>query len=440
MNENEICDILTRIQEIEKLQKELQNLLPNATNKNRINIEKPVEVTNLKRESSSTIRFPSLLTFPGINEQSNVRKNNRIKSSKEIRSSMMNMNNIQTKESLKNVNASRRASLNITINDSSAKCHRTNNNKDLPKILENSVKTRAKNLQSFNSKSTLNNKKTSNASTISEKIVNNIPKIRDSKKSGKQKINHSKSVNVNRNIKDKNEEYISSEYKKKSNLSSDSSCPQTSDVQVQMEKSEKNPGMLVCWGNQNEREKSNDILIKKRRSKFDILEKILKRLGYCILDNQSISSSIGCYSNDKPRYFVLRKVEKSPFIANEKQETDEILSSIKEVIICTNIAANNVRLDSNLNSNMAAICKIIKKFDGIDKVSKIFKMSWKKTDFSDTLRHGNRLIEIQDNMNDPPCLILNRNSKPFETINTKSLRGKKYSFKFLRKICFCMNL
>lgn len=215
MNDNEICDILTRIQEIEKLQKELRNLLPNATNKNRINIEKPVEVSNLKRESSSTIRFPSLLTFPGINEQSNVRKHNRIKSTKEIRSSTMNMNNIQTKVSLKNVNASKRASLNSIINDSSAKCHRTNNNKDLPKILENSVKTRVQNLQSFNSKSTLNNKKIFNVSTIPEKIVNNIPKIGDSKKSGKQKLNHSKPMNVNKNIKDKNEEY-----KKKSNLSS----------------------------------------------------------------------------------------------------------------------------------------------------------------------------------------------------------------------------
>ncbi|KAI4502869.1 hypothetical protein M0802_001913 [Mischocyttarus mexicanus] len=451
MNENEICNILTRIQEIEKLQKELRNLLPNATN-NRINIEKSIENTNLKRKSSSsTIRFPSLLTFSGITEQSNVRKYNGVQSSKEIlRSSVMNMNNIQLKKSVKNVNPSKRGSLNITISDSSGKLH-PNNNKDLPKILENSVKTRPKNLQSYHSKSMLNNKKTFHSPTISEKIVNSIPKIQDSKKSVKHQLNHSKLLNVNENRKDQNKDK-SLEYKKKSNLSSVmeftiDSCPQTSDMQSPMEKFEKNRGMFVCQGNQSEIDKSSDIfvIIKKGGPKLDIFEKILKRLGYCILDDHSISS-IGCYSNDKTRYFTLRKMEKlsEKFITNEGQETDDILSSIKEIIICTNTPTNHFKLDRNFSNNVAGVYNIIKKFNGIDKVSKILKMSLKENKLSEILRHSaNRSIEMQDNSNNnnPLCLNFNRNSrfKSLETIDKKSSSKKKYSLKFFRKICFCMN-
>lgn len=215
MNENEICNILVRIQEIEKLQAELRNLLPRVTN--RVHIEKPVESTNLERESSSSIRFPSLLTFSGITESSNVKKNDR--SYREIRPSTTNMK----KRSLKNVAATKRASLNTISSDSFTKLYRTDFNKELPNISENSVKTRPRDFQSSNSRSAfLNNKKTSQVSTISESIVKDIPKVFDPTRSEKRKriINrNSKPVNINENEGIENDEILS-EDNRKSKLSS----------------------------------------------------------------------------------------------------------------------------------------------------------------------------------------------------------------------------
>lgn len=216
MNENEICNILVRIQEIEKLQTELRNLLPRVNN--RVHIEKPVESTNLERESSSSIRFPSLLTFSGVTESSSVKKNDR--SFRDIRPSMTNMK----KRSLKNVAATKRASLN-TINDSFTKFYRTDCNKELPNISENSVKTRQRDFQSSHSRSVLNDKKTSQVSTTSERIVKDIPKVLDPARFEKRKriINrNNKPVNINKNEGVENEEKLS-EDNRKSKLSSGNS-------------------------------------------------------------------------------------------------------------------------------------------------------------------------------------------------------------------------
>ncbi|KAL2718840.1 serine/threonine-protein kinase -like isoform X2 [Vespula squamosa] len=420
MNENEICNILVRIQEIERLQTELRNLLPRVTN--RMHIEKPAENSNLERESSSTIRFPSLLTFSGVTENSNVKKNDR--SFKEIRPSMMNMK----KQSLKNVTASKRASLN-TISDSSAKLYFTGN-KELPNILENSVKTRPRNFQSSHSRSILNDKNKSNVSTISEKIINNIPKVQDSTKSEKKKINqNSKLGNINKNKKGENEEKLS-ERKKKSNLSSDIGNAGT---RGKIRKQSTN-------GTQTVRKRNNNFLTKKGKFKYDIFEKMLKRLGYCILDDKTISF-IGHYSNDKTRYSTLRKVERSPFIINKGPKTEEIFSSINKVSICKDFITNEVGC-SSAGDNMATICKIIKKFNGIDKVSKIFKMSFKEKGFSDTLRRNNRSTKKEDNLNNPLYLTLDKNlrSESLEAIQTRSSRRKKHPLKFLRRLCICINI
>ncbi|KAL2737219.1 serine/threonine-protein kinase -like isoform X2 [Vespula maculifrons] len=315
MNENEIRNILVRIQEIEKLQTELRNLLPRMTN--RIHIEKPVENSNLERESSSTIRFPSLLTFSGVTENSNVKKTDR--GFRENHSSMMNMK----KQSVKNVTAFKRASLN-TIHNPSAKLYYTSN-KELPNILENSVKTRPGNFQSSHSKSILKDKKISNVSTISEKIVNNIPKVQDPTKSEKQKINQSsKQGNINKNKKGENVGKLS-EHRKKSNLSS---------VRKHVEKPENNQRMFVCQGTQTEQKRSNNLLTKEGKFKHDIFEKVLKRLGYCILDDKTIKF-IGRYSNDKTRYSTVRKVKRSPFITDKGPKTDEIFSSINKTLVAT---------------------------------------------------------------------------------------------------------
>lgn len=454
MNENEIRNILVRIQEIEKLQTELRNLLPRMTN--RIHVEKPVESSNLERESSSTIRFPSLLTFSGVTENSNVKKTDR--GFKENHSSMMNMK----KQSVKNVTAFKRASLN-TIHNSSAKLYYTSN-KELPNILENSVKTRPGNFQSSHSKSILKDKKISNVSTISEKIVNNIPKVQDPTKSEKQKINQSsKQGNINKNKKGENVGKLS-EHRKKSNLSSGNcselryllyvilnifiiaveftvqSYPQTSEVRKHVEKSENNQRMFVCQGTQTEQKRSNNLLTKEGKFKHDIFEKVLKRLGYCILDDKTIKF-IGRYSNDKTRYSTVRKVKRSPFITDKGPKTDEIFSSINKVIICKDFSTNEDD-NSNSGSSMATIYKIIKKFNGIDKVSKIFKMSLKEKGFSDTLRRNNRSTKAEDNLNNPLYLTLDKNlrSKSLEAIKTKSSPRKKHPLKFLRKICICINL
>lgn len=202
----------------------------------------------------------------------------------------------------------------------------------------------------------------------------------------------------------------------------------------------------MCQGTQTERKGNNDDPSKNGRNfKYDVLGKILKRLGYCILDDQTVSF-VTRYSIDETKHsnVLLRDFKRSPFlIFNKGSKKEEILPAIDEVIVCQDFPTNDVA-GSNSGGNMATICKIVKRLNGIDKVSKIFGMSLKGKGLLETLRRNSRSTKSTgDNLNDPLYLTLDRNlrSESLDEIETtSSSRRKERPLKFLRKICICINL
>ncbi|XP_011862345.1 PREDICTED: uncharacterized protein LOC105558974 [Vollenhovia emeryi] len=74
MAEDNVDDILVRLDEIEKLQAELRHLVPRVTNSSSRH-------QDLSRESPASIRFPSLVTFPVISDFTLTSKNERVQKS-----------------------------------------------------------------------------------------------------------------------------------------------------------------------------------------------------------------------------------------------------------------------------------------------------------------------------------------------------------------------
>ncbi|XP_067212014.1 uncharacterized protein [Linepithema humile] len=77
MAEEKIDDILVRVDEIEKLQTELRHLVPRVTS----NSSRQARHQDLSRDSSTSIRFPSLFTFPVISNFTSSPKNERVQRS-----------------------------------------------------------------------------------------------------------------------------------------------------------------------------------------------------------------------------------------------------------------------------------------------------------------------------------------------------------------------
>lgn len=77
MAEDNIDDILVRLDEIEKLQAELRHLVPRVTSSS----SRHSRHQNLPRDSPASIRFPSLFTFPVISNFTPTSKNERVQKS-----------------------------------------------------------------------------------------------------------------------------------------------------------------------------------------------------------------------------------------------------------------------------------------------------------------------------------------------------------------------
>lgn len=71
MAKDSIDDILVRLDEIEKLQAELRHLVPRVTS----NSSRQVRHQDLSRDTSASIRFPSLFTFPVISNLTSSSRN-----------------------------------------------------------------------------------------------------------------------------------------------------------------------------------------------------------------------------------------------------------------------------------------------------------------------------------------------------------------------------
>ncbi|XP_077265775.1 uncharacterized protein LOC143899390 [Temnothorax americanus] len=77
MAEDNVDDILVRLDEIEKLQTELRHLVPRVTSSS----SRHARHQDLSRDSPASIRFPSLFTFPVISNFTSTSKNERVQKS-----------------------------------------------------------------------------------------------------------------------------------------------------------------------------------------------------------------------------------------------------------------------------------------------------------------------------------------------------------------------
>lgn len=78
MAEDNNDDILTRLDEVEKLQAELRHLVPRVTSGSSF---RHARHQDLSRDSPTSIRFPSLFTFPVISNFTSTSKNKRVQKS-----------------------------------------------------------------------------------------------------------------------------------------------------------------------------------------------------------------------------------------------------------------------------------------------------------------------------------------------------------------------
>ncbi|XP_071628483.1 uncharacterized protein [Temnothorax longispinosus] len=78
MAEDNVDDILVRLEEIEKLQTELRHLVPRVTSSSS---RHAIRHQDLSRDSPASIRFPSLFTFPVISNFTSTSKNDRVQKS-----------------------------------------------------------------------------------------------------------------------------------------------------------------------------------------------------------------------------------------------------------------------------------------------------------------------------------------------------------------------
>jgi len=131
MAENNIDDILVRLDEIEKLQAELRHLVPRVTSSS----SRHSRHQDLSRDSPASIRFPSLFTFPVISNFTSTSKNERVQKS----AARLNLNS-------KSLSGNRHSTVNLrNAGESSQRTRETNIFKNLLRNSNNDTSSHAKN-------------------------------------------------------------------------------------------------------------------------------------------------------------------------------------------------------------------------------------------------------------------------------------------------------
>lgn len=132
MAEDNVDDILVRLDEIEKLQAELRHLVPRVTNSS----SRHSRHQDLLHDSPASIRFPSLFTFPVTSNFTSTSKNERVQKS----AARLNLNN-------KSLSGNRRSTVNLRNAGGSSQSgtRETNVFKNLLKSSNNDTGLHAKN-------------------------------------------------------------------------------------------------------------------------------------------------------------------------------------------------------------------------------------------------------------------------------------------------------
>ncbi|XP_029673490.1 uncharacterized protein LOC115241721 [Formica exsecta] len=291
MAKDSIDDILVRLDEVEKLQTELRHLVPRVTS----NSSRHVRHQDSSRDTSASIRFPSLFTFPIISNFTSSSRNERMQKS----AAQLNLN-----DKLSSGNRSSTMNLKSARGSSqreSSSARETNIFKNLLKSTDKSVaRSRAGN--SLASTSVASSKVSTRltkgiaanrAAKDSQEVIRNELRSRTSKIVAREKTQR---------ITGERSSMRLSENKNGMNLNKCGFLPipaftvpssvQTSAIQIHAAETAKPQDVRSCL----RRRRSRD-----RKEISTLIERIMKKLNYCFVDDNRLTVPYHYPGNRKPR-------------------------------------------------------------------------------------------------------------------------------------------
>ncbi|CAL1684371.1 unnamed protein product [Lasius platythorax] len=279
MAKDSIDGILVRLDEIEKLQAELRHLVPRVTS----NSSRHVRHQDLSRDTSASIRFPSLFTFPVIsNFTSSTSKNERVQKS----AAQLNLN-----DKLSNGN---RAS---TVNLKSARgSFRRESSARETSIFKNLLKSTDKSVARSHAGNSLASTSVANskASTTPTKcIANRVAK--DSQEVIRKELRSRASKTVSRDKTQRITGERSSMRLSENENNSIRSSVQTSDSQIHVAETAKPRDVRSCL---TIRRRHRD---RKEMSTRTLIERIMEKFNYCFVDDNRVTVPYHYPGNRKPR-------------------------------------------------------------------------------------------------------------------------------------------
>ncbi|XP_072743901.1 uncharacterized protein [Anoplolepis gracilipes] len=272
MAKDSIDGILVRLDEIEKLQAELRHLVPRVTS----NSSKNVRHQDLSRDTTASIRFPSLFTFPVISNFTSSSRNDRVQKSV----AQMNLNDKLSSDnqpSTTNVKNARKSSRELSTRE-------TNIFKNLLKSTDKRV-ARLHAGNSLASTSVINSRtsKTPTKSITANRVV------KDSQGVIRKELKSKTSKIVARDMQRINDE-TSSMRLSGNNTSSIHSSVQTSVIQIHA----KPRDVRSCLRKKRNRD-------RKEISMGTLIQRIMKKLNYPFADDNRVTIPYHYPGNRKPR-------------------------------------------------------------------------------------------------------------------------------------------
>ncbi|XP_070160609.1 uncharacterized protein [Polyergus mexicanus] len=281
MAKDSIDGILVRLDEVEKLQAELRHLVPRVTS----NSSRHVRHQDSSRDTSASIRFPSLFTFPVISNFTSSIRNERVQKS---------VAQLSLNDKLPTGNRSSTMNQKSTRGSSqreSSSARETNIFKNLLKSTDKGVaRSRAGN--SFASTSIASSKASitptkgivaNRAIKDSQEVIRNELRSRASKILAREKTQR---------ITGERSSMRLSENKNGMNLNKLPSSVQTSAIQIHAAETAKPRDVRSCL----RRRRSRD-----RKEISTLIERIMKKLNYCFVDDNRLIVPYHYPGNRKPR-------------------------------------------------------------------------------------------------------------------------------------------
>ncbi|XP_011066396.1 PREDICTED: uncharacterized protein LOC105153330 [Acromyrmex echinatior] len=250
MAEDNIDDILVRLDEIEKLQTELRHLVPRVTSNSSKHLQ------NVSHDSSTSNRFPSLFTFPVISNFTSTPKNERVQKS----AAQLNLNN-------KSSSGNRRSTINLkNTGGSQSKTRETNVFKTLLRSSNNVASSHVRN-------SSVSTSVADSTTSIRNRIANKM--VRDPREAIKKRLKSGTS----KTIAGYKTQCATSE---RSNVQL-SGNENISDIQVHELKATESQGT------------------HRKNWYCTLIERFMEQLNYCFINNKRVTVPYHHLGNRTPR-------------------------------------------------------------------------------------------------------------------------------------------